>query len=438
MATVAFKVYPTPEGKKASIFAVLRISQAIRPEINTGERVFAKHWGAGRVKGGPDKVEINLHLNQIEKNLLQIWRENSTADKATITDLARKAIRGDAAVQKKTLFHALELFLNECESGKGRNTFKMYRSLQTKLTDFNERYPIDFNNLDFNFYDAFKRYLYLVPNPAYPNHCLAGDSDGDSFRIVHTSGARGTIGLFDDTVYKYFTNLKAFLAWATDRGYPVDKPFEKWEIIKRSYPPISLSKEELDRLESAQLTGTLAIARDFLALECRTGARISDLQRFDIKQANDRVWTYIPKKTARLHAKEVKLPFVGYTAPAWWILQRYNFKMPAIAEQTINRNIKEACRLAGIDSEISITRWVGSKKVIIPGKKYEYITTHTGKKTFITILAENNVPLKVISDLSGTSVQTIIKHYLGKSDSKVIDNYLNQVETSQSIMRKAN
>lgn len=437
MAAVTFKIYPTPEGKKASIFAVLRISQAIRPEINTGERVLSKHWGAGRVKGGPDKVEINLHLNKIEKDLLQVWRDNPTADKSTITELARKAIRGEAEVQKKTLFHALDLFLSEAEAGKGRNTFKMYRSLITKLQDFNKSYAIDFDNLDFNFYDAFKKFLYSVPNPAFAGYTLSYNSSVDHYSIVR--GADGGIGLFDDTVFKYLTNLSAFLRWAINRDYPVDRSFEKWELIKRSYPPIALTKEELDRLEAVSMpTEILAIARDYLVLECRTGARISDIQRFDIKSVQDNTWSYVPKKTSRLNAKEVKLPFTGYCAPAWWILQRYNFKMPKIAEQTINRNIKEACKIAGIDCEISITRWIGSKKVVIPGKKYEYITTHTGKKTFITILAENNVPLKVISDLSGTTVQTIIKHYLGKSDAKVIDNYLNQVETQQSIMRKAN
>lgn len=448
MATVKYHLNHPYEKKtkvfkkeEVSIDLIFTIDRDHRFPLATGERIQPKYWNKDEkcVKSTyTGHHEINRRLVQMKERVMTAYGEWKHSGKAfdDLKAAIRVAVKGNAVVQKKTLFQALELFLNECEDNKGKNTVKMYRSLRAKLLDFNDKYPIDFNNLDLNFYDAFKRYLYLVPNPAYVDHRLVADAGGDCFHIVRTPYGGGNIGLFDDTVFKYIINLSAFLSWASERDYPVERSFERWQIIRRSYPAISLTKDELERLESTPMDGVMAIARDYLALECRTAARISDLQRFDIKQVNDNVWTYTPKKTARLHATQIKLPFTGYCAPAWWILQRYNFRMPKIAEQTINRNIKEACNLAGIDSEISITRWIGSKKVVIPGKKWEYITTHTGKKTFITILAENNVPLKVISDLSGTSVQTIIKHYLAKSDAKVIDNYLNQVQGDIPLMRK--
>ena len=118
------------------------------------------------------------------------------------------------------------------------------------------------------------------------------------------------------------------------------------------------------------------------------------------------------------------------------IVQKYGGKLPEISEQHLNQHIKTLCEKAGITQEIYIERWQGNKKIRIPGKKYEFISLHSGKRTFITILGNMGVPVKVISDFTGTSIKTIEKHYLGRTELYVAESYLNSIESNQ--LREAN
>lgn len=438
MATVRFRLDHPTEGKAASILVQLYISAKIRPEMATGEK--ATRWDAakGRVSHRQTgHVEINQHLKLIEDQLLQLWRDNKNDDLATIRAKMVKIIKGSAAknTEKKTLFEALSRFIESYKGEKTANSVKMYVTLQKRLIEYNEIYPIDIDNLDFNFYDGFKQFLYTLPNYNYPCQTLHYYAPGGYYTIEQNESGY-PVGIFDDKVFKYFINLKTFLTWSEKRGYKPNPVYKQWEIIKRKYPPISLTMAELERLESVDLPRHLDVARDYLVLECRTGQRISDLKRFDRKDLDGFKWVNTPKKGNRISNKTVTIHFKGYCAPAYWILQKYNFKMPVVSEQNLNRHIKEACKLAGIDQEIYIERWAGSKKVRITGKKYEFISTHTGRKTFITI-ALQFMPPKLVKDLAGIDSYETLKHYEGKSEDDVIENALNSIQENKPIMKKA-
>src|SRR5690606_8087113 len=110
---------------------------------------------------------------------------------------------------------------------------------------------------DFNFYDAFKKYLYGIVNPVYAGYHLERDPNTDAFILlpnpVNINGRRAdnyNVGLFDDTVYKYIVHLKTLCAWAEKRDYQVHPSYKTWEIIKREYPVISLTLDELQRIEA--------------------------------------------------------------------------------------------------------------------------------------------------------------------------------------------
>jgi integrase len=358
-------------------------------------------------------------------------------DRKQLRARMEQVLRGAAynpEIQKKTLFIALEQFIESYKGEKAANSVKMYITLQHRLQEFNDQYcSIDIDNLDFNFYDRFKAYLYQLPNYNYNGYSLHLK---DGLYTVKNDTEGLPVGIFDDKVFKYFINLKTFLTWAAKRGHKVDPVYKQWEIIKRKYPPISLTMAELVRLEQAELPRHLAIARDYLVLECRTGQRISDLKRFDRRDLDGFKWVNHPKKGNRLSNKTVTIHFTGYCAPAYLILQKYDFKMPEMSEQNINRNIKEACRLAGIDKEIYIERWAGSRKVRIAGPKYEFMSSHVGRKTFITIALQYMVP-KLVMELTGIDSYDTLKHYEGAAEESVIEQALNSIQESKFVMKKA-
>jgi len=444
MATVKFYLRrPKEKGKLKStevpIFLVCTIDKKNRFELSTCEKIPATYWNFKAQEVKPSftgHIEVNQSLSKIKNDLLQLWRENKSADINSLKEMARPLVKfGQAKTpEKKTLLPILQQFINQYKKDKDSKTVAKYQTLYNKIKAFNP--VIGINRTDFNFYDQFKNDLFEK-------------------------------GLFDATVYKTITNLKTFLSWAAVRGHEIHRTngqptHETWEIIKRRYPPVTLTMAELEAIEHILITpelikeklGTkkhartdevrkeesvraLEIARDYFVMECRTGQRISDLKRFNIKNMDGQDWIFHQKKGNRLSNREVILPFdTTFTRPAWLILEKYNFQLPKISEQKLNKNIKKVCHLAGIEQEIAIQRWKQKDLHTTLCPKHEAISTHTGRKTFITLALQFMSP-KLVMDLAGIESYATLKHYEGKSERSIIKESLDKIRTSEPVMRKA-
>jgi hypothetical protein len=428
-ATVSFRLNRPKEkdGKPKLIPCGILIKYyraGIEIELSTGEKSTPANFTGTRVtKETKFSARVNKILSDMENALLNIPYEKLTADEeAAMVRVIVK--RQDQKEEKKTLIQGVEQFIAQYEREKDSKTVKRYRVLLNKLRAFSP--GLTFEELDFNFYSTFKNWLYDNPNKTFgKGYALFPVGDG-TFEIRKAEGGKA-IPLFDDVVFKYFVNLKTICAWAEKRGYFPHKSYKEWEIIKREYPPITLSEEELISIELLNLPRHLDIARDFLVLECRTGQRISDIRAITRDSIQDDTWNLIQKKGNRMKVKHIEFPMgEEFTLNAKLILEKYNYALPKMPEQNINKYIKEVCKLAGIDQSIYIERWAGNKKIRIPGKKYEFISTHTGKKSFITILASQGTPVAFLSALTGTSQKTIERHYLGKVDINKVKEYLNK------------
>lgn len=424
MASVKFRL-KNPKAASSLIVARFYSTQTGPLDFSTGENVPPSFWEGQRVSSKYKKQadRINRHLSTIEADLLDVWRDNKGASKEVLSALVRKTVKGGGGAEKKTFIEAVRLFIAQYEREKDPSTVGRYRVLERKLETFN--LSLTFDDLNQTFYDEFKLWLYGNHNPLYTGFNLRRDPDGDGYILTRGDSPTGNVGLFDDVVFKYIVNIQTILHWAEKRGYQVNPAYKSWEIIKRDYPIISLTLDELQRIEDLNNLPThLQIAKDYLSLACRTGQRISDVKRISALSISSGTWTIHQKKGSRQKQKVVQLPLVGFSSPVIDIVNKYGGKLPEISEQNLNYHIKEVCKLAGITQEIYIERWQGNKKIKIPGQKWEYISSHSGKKTFITILSSLGAPLSVLADFTGTSQKTIEKHYLGRTPLYVAEKYL--------------
>lgn len=435
MASVTYRL-KTPSRKETTIILRFYSKETGPLDFSTGEKIPTEYWTGGKVSGKykKDHDRINKSLSQLECDLLDIWRNNKGASKETLKALVTQAVKGHApVVEKKTVISALNLFIAQYAEEKESTTVKMYRSILKKLEKFNPN--LCFADMDFNFYDQFKKHLYGSYNPVYAGFDIRRDNDAGCYILTPSDSPNGNIGLFDDAVYKYVVHLKTLCAWAEKRGYQVNPSYKEWTILKRDYPVISLTLDELHRIESlAGLPPHLRVARDYFSIACRSGQRISDIKRISALAISSGAWTIFQKKGSRQKQKVVELPLKGFCEPVKDIVNKYGGKLPEISEQHLNKHIKTLCQKAGITQEIYIERWQGNKKIRIPGPKYEFISLHSGKRTFITILGQT-VPIKVISDFTGTSIKTIEKHYLGKTELYVAESYLKKIEGENQIKK---
>lgn len=447
MATVKYYLnHPFVKGTRdlrkdeVSIDLMFTIDRLKRFRIPTGERIQPKYWDKKekQVKSNyRGHIEINSHLNLIKDRALDLWRKDKALTADALKVMVRGIVQGDSHTeQKKTVVQAVKQFIAQYEREKETGTVKRYKGLLRKLEAFNpDLLP---EQLDHNFYSSFKNWLYDNPNPLYGGYHLDYDSLAGVYIVRPDVVDNKPVGLFDEVVFKYFVNLKTVCAWGEKRDYQFHKAYKEWEIIKRDYPPISLTLDELQKLETIHLPERhLDIARDYLSLECRTGQRISDLKRFTRSDIDGHRWTFTQKKGSRLNAKTISLPLVGYCAPALLILQKYNYELPRISEAKLNKHIKTVCQRAGIDHQMYIERYAGNRKVRISGPKYEFISTHTGRKTFITIALQFMKP-HVVMQITGIRSYKTLKHYAGEAELSTIEAGLKSIEDNISIMRKAN
>ena len=87
----------------------------------------------------------------------------------------------------------------------------------------------------------------------------------------------------------------------------------------------------------------------------------------------------------------------------------------------MNRNVKELCRMAGIDEEIRITTYKGNQRIDEVKRKWELVGTHTGRKTFIVNALSLGVAPNVVMKWTGHSDYKAMKPYIDIVDSVKAD-----------------
>jgi integrase len=294
---------------------------------------------------------------------------------------------------KRTDFY--ERFDEFIEGRKQTNsilTIRKFNTLRKKLQEFEikERYKITFDSIDLIFYDKFKSYMLKSENK-------------------RTDEANG---LLDETIAKYISALKTFMQWAMDRRYHSNSDFQHNHFAakrKAKNEIVSLSEDELTRLYNKDLSNNLRLerVRDLFCFATYTGQRWSDIENFRKEDIKDGYWVFESYKTK----KTIKVPFKGFIAPALDILKKYDFELPKISSQKFNDYIKEAGALAEINEIITLKRQSGNQQVEIQKPKYNHISSHTARRSCITILLQKGVPMTTVMKLTGhTDVKTLMKY----------------------------
>lgn len=208
---------------------------------------------------------------------------------------------------------------------------------------------------------------------------------------------RFSIYLFDNvspnSARTYFAVMKAFVSRFSDEGIiPCANPKSRIKAVPSQH--VALSFDEVKRID--QYEPATDMERDVITIfmrGCLTGARYSDaicLTRDNIK---GNTLVYVSQKTKT----ETVLPLHS-------MLDKYLRPITQVPNPvTMNKRIKDICRKVGIDNEVQLFTRGSLRK----GRKYEFITEHTSRRTFCTILATMNVPTELISKFAGHSNSNI-------------------------------
>jgi integrase len=90
------------------------------------------------------------------------------------------------------------------------------------------------------------------------------------------------------------------------------------------------------------------------------------------------------------------------------ILEKYNYNLEIVANNTVNREIKKIGKMAGL-SEV-ITKVKRSQK--ITQEKYKFIVSHSGRRSFLSTLYNEGINIKEIMLIANHSSLSVTMKYL--------------------------
>jgi integrase len=409
------KPYPknifNPRPTAVYLFFTYESNQRIKAK--TLFKTFARDWDFknGKIK---NKVEIAFDINlelqtlstQILKNYSKAKQENDALTEAEVRLLVNSTIHKIAVTKDNSLKRATELFLEKKKGLLSEGTLKEYKTIFRSLFEYEQylKKPLVFNDFNQSFFNSYEKYLISKKNP------YARDR-----------------GLLNDTISKYCATLKTFLDWSYYEGFLKSKEaiLKIKTQVKRKVKNdvVALTESELFQLLSLDLSSSprLEKVRDVFCFACFTGQRFSDISRFDKNHFADNKWQFNSFKTK----KKTVVPFEGFIANALPILEKYNYTFPVISNQKFNDYLKEVGELAEFNNNVRKLRYTGTKEVEFIQPKYEYMSSHMARRTFVTIMIEKGIPLTIIQKITQHSdIRTLVK-YEGHSESSLIAAFKN-------------
>ncbi len=158
--------------------------------------------------------------------------------------------------------------------------------------------------------------------------------------------------------------------------------------------------------------------RDAFLILCYTGLRHSDLIQIKKENISNGFLKIITQKTKTT----LKIPV---SRPLQKILNKYHdCDLPVISLQKMDEYLKILGEKAGLDDDFEKVTFSGNQRIIWKDKKYNFLTTHTGRRTFITLSLEKGMRSETVMKITGHKDMRSFQKYIKLTDTVVKDEML--------------
>lgn len=169
------------------------------------------------------------------------------------------------------------------------------------------------------------------------------------------------------------------------------------------------------------VNATERLVKNQFIMGCVTGARHSDYMDFTRENIVNKRLVYVSQKT-HVRAEVPLSPVVERL-----IAENEMFYLvdKEVSDPTFNTTIREICRKVGINERLKLYR-AGE---FVEGAKYEFISSHTARRSFATNLYLRGADLYAISKMMGHSSVTMTEGYISCGLRDLSDNILDYFKT---------
>jgi len=381
------KFYLDKKGDKESLIFLDLSLNGKRFRMFTGKRILPDHWDPERCRANPRKyknnpIGFNKFLQDIEDQVICLRNSSEAIDKEKLVAMLNKLQgKGDSA---SLLIFAAEYL--DTQLNKGSIRLSTYKNHKVTLNYLKNHFPnLDFDGVTVRFYDTFVAFLRRK-------------------------------GLANNAIGRHIKSIKWFMRAGFDRGLHSNMDFTKssFKVLKEETDAVYLTPHEISKLLNAELPERYRRVADAFVINCRLGLRYHDqihiLKSNFREEGPDTFLVLVQGKTSEL----VSIPVPKDTLA---LLEKYEFNCPLIKNsrlmsgQKFNDYIKEACELAHLDAPVTL-RSCGKT---LTGPKFQYVKSHTARRSFATNLYDQGVPSRSIMAVTGHKKEQTFLLYI-KSD----------------------
>lgn len=216
-----------------------------------------------------------------------------------------------------------------------------------------------------------------------------------------------SLNLATNTIAHKIISLKALLREAVERELTDNTRWQSFKHVTEETESVALNEKELEQIRKCNLSRhpRLAEIRDLFLMECWTGLRFSDIIKLRPEHIQGDMIVVQQQKTNNY----VTIPIHPVFKEIW---ERYRGIPLTISNQRFNDNLKKVCMAARINESVlkSITR--GGKKITTQYKKWQLISSHTGRRSFATNLYKSGFPSISIMHITGHKTETSFLKYI--------------------------
>lgn len=376
--------------------------------LNVGYRVEEGKWNRETqrcVKSsthGKNKVQastINRAIEHLERSIDACFARCDAAGEVPTADMLRVAA-GREQDDKNLLSEVLDLFIDTVGSKQGWSKAKYIkmRSLRQHLHAFNPDLSLSALTED--------TLLNFVAHLQTP----------EAMQLYYKNL---NVGMKNTTINRTLGFLRSFLKWANLHGY------YDGNLHLTFHPHLKgLDVKTIIYLEWSELMDfwnydfgkrkNLDMVRDMFCFSSFTALRFSDLVNL--------CWSDVNLDAGKLNLvaqKTSKRTIVAINKFSRAILQKYQQQkhnngdkvFPHICNSLLNRYLKDAARLTGIDTPVHLVSYVGNLRIEKVVPKYEALTIHGGRRTFTVNALSMGTSVYTVKEIGGWGNVRAMKPY---------------------------
>lgn len=373
MSQIQFKIRTNKKDVQTNIF--VRVSNGRNNEamVKTPFTINSKYWDKKHQKivqrsgfEKEDYTSINVELSELNTHLVKelniTAKQGNSISRKWLEKCLSKLYDNHAKltdVKILTLDEFIDEFVSKLEAGsiltkKGKRyakeTVSGYKQLKIKLLEYSKK-AIHFKSIDRKFGIRFMEHL-----------------------------TKQDLSL--NYIGKVISRLKRVMNVAKDEGLVTNREYLDFVVYKEPAENIYLTLEEIEKIYTLNIKDKIdkdfnpnanqlaeyEKVKDIFVFACFTGQRISDykgIKKHNFKKTKN---MYFLKLTQVKTDTPVSVPL---RKEALMIAEKYDFLLPTIYEQKINKMIKILGKLVGIDEEVEVKITRGGKINKTVYKKYD-------------------------------------------------------------------